>query len=423
MTISIAVRNLRKTYAGESSLLPDAFRSAGQAAKDKPVFVLDEISFDIKMGERVGIVGENGAGKSTLLRIITGLTQPTSGSVAVEGRVHAALTLGVGLREEMTGRQNLLFDAELQGVPAAAIQARVDAMVEFVELGNFIDRPVKTYSTGMKSRLSFTGLVFIEPEILLIDEALSAGDQWFQKKANAAIRDLCNRGKIVIIVSHSRAAIEEMCSRCLWLHSGKIRADGLPGAVTAAYSAYQRERDERQLAKEYSAKAEQPVSRGAAHIRGVVIVEKQSAVAKVLFNPQDTAVVSIDLQVEKALRSPRLRLWIERIDGLVMTEDRPAGLLAEGVYHGVYSIKAELAPVMLAPSMYLLFVELLDEGNLVSRRSTKFRVVADMPMVGGQPALYAPITVTATRNEPQGALIEGEWKDVVIMGVLNDSDE
>ena len=400
MTISIAVRNLSKTYAGKSPLLSGAFRSAGKTAKDKPVFVLDDISFDIKMGERVGIVGENGAGKSTLLRIITGLTRPTSGSVAVQGRIHAALTLGVGLREEMTGRQNLIFDAELQGVAPAEIQARVDTMVDFVGLGEFIDRPVKTYSTGMKSRLSFTGLVFIEPEILLIDEALSAGDQWFQKKANAAIRDLCNRGKIVIIVSHSRAAIEEMCSRCLWLHSGKIRADGPPGTVTAAYSMYQRERDERQLAKEYTARVEQTGNQDAAYIRDVVIVEKQSAVAKVLFNPQETAVVSIDLRVEKTLRSPRLCLWIERIDGLVTTENSPSGLPPDRIDPGVYRIKAELAPLMLAPSTYLLFVELLDEGNLVSRRSMKFRVVTDLPMVGGQPALYAPMSVTATRNEP-----------------------
>lgn len=398
MSISIAVRDLRKAYADEFAVA-NVLGGSGAAHGQKPKFVLDGLSFDIVQGERVGIIGENGAGKSTLLRIMAGLTRPTSGSVDMKGRVHAALTLGVGLREELTGRQNLVFDGELQGVSAHEIKDRTQAMVDFADLGEFIDRPVKTYSTGMKSRLGFTGLVFIEPEILLIDEALSAGDQWFQKKANAAIRDLCSRGKIVIIVSHSRSAIVEMCSRCLWLHSGKIEADGEPGDVTAAYSAYQRARDEKKLSEEYSAKTEASIASGSAQINRLKIAESRVGAAKAIFLPDATANISFDISTTRRLASPSLRLRIERVDGLIVTENQPSRLMLDGAEPGTYRFDVMVSPLLLGPSMYLLFVELFERGELVSRSSIRFKVETDRPMVGGCPSLYVPIAVSAERVE------------------------
>src|SRR5262249_32031261 len=197
--------------------------------------VLNDLSFVISQGERIGIVGRNGAGKSTLLGILAGIHLPTTGSVNVVCNVHAALTVGLGMREELTGRENLYIDAEVRGHSRKSAEPIIEQMIRFADIGAFIDRPMRTYSTGMKSRLAFASLVFVDPEILIIDETLAVGDRWFADKAIHAIRDLCSRGKIVILVSHSLPTVVDMCSRCLWLDQGRLIADGAPAVVAQSY--------------------------------------------------------------------------------------------------------------------------------------------------------------------------------------------
>ena len=390
MSISISIRDLHKAY-GESS--DHTKRQSGSYIR-----ALDGVSLELAEGERLGIVGENGAGKSTLLRILAGLSQPNSGDVAITGRVHAALTVGLGLREEMTGRENLLLDAELQGVNSENLLSRIDEMVAFAELGEFIDRPVRTYSSGMKGRLSFTSLVFVEPEILLIDETLSTGDQWFQRKAKAAVHDLCSRGKIVIIVSHGLQTIVEMCSRCIWLRDGKIVADGDPSHVTADYSAYQRRRSEVRLAQEFSRRAESWAAATDVEISQLSLGSTSGSTGLHVFRPDDSISIDIELAVHRPISSPEVRISFDRIDGLCVSENHsPPSLLPDRFPVGRYGVKAEVDRLSLGPGLFVANVELREGAELLARRSVSFKVDIDHFIIGGRPVLLVPIHTSVSQ--------------------------
>ena len=245
--LEVELKNLRKVYPSQ---LSDQISSVVMAAIGRPSesvgggVALDNLSLSIREGERIGVIGRNGAGKSTLLQMLAGITEPTSGRLKISGKVTAVLTLGVGLREDLTGRENIYLDGETQGKAKEEMGADVDAIVEFAELGKFIDLPLRTYSTGMKARLAFAIITQINPEILIIDEALSVGDAAFSVKAGKRIAHLCAQGAIVLIVSHSMQSIRELCNRCLWLHQGKLVMDGPPELVTRAYLESVREADE-----------------------------------------------------------------------------------------------------------------------------------------------------------------------------------
>lgn len=205
---------------------------------------VEGLTLKIRQGERVGIIGRNGAGKSTLLQMLAGITPPTSGSMKVNGKVTAVLTLGSGLRDDLSGRQNIYLEGEAQGKERKQLDIHAQEIIEFAELGKFIDMPLRTYSTGMKARLAFAMITQIEPEILIIDEALSVGDAAFALKARRRITELCKRGSIVLIVSHSMESIRELCNRCLWLDKGKLVLDGEPELITREYQESVRKEDE-----------------------------------------------------------------------------------------------------------------------------------------------------------------------------------
>lgn len=200
------------------------------------------LNLHINEGERVGIVGSNGAGKSTLLRLIAGFSHASRGRIDVNGQVFAALALGTVLREELSGIENLRVELSLKDKHGAEAEEMLRRMIDFADLGEQISRPVRTYSSGMKARLIFSSLVVSDPDILLIDETLTTGDRFFQPKAAAAIQDLCARGRIVVLVSHSIEAIRAMCTRCIWLDRGAVKADGPAHTVLDQYEAFQRQR-------------------------------------------------------------------------------------------------------------------------------------------------------------------------------------
>ena len=236
--LGIELENLRKVYPRKigEQLVSVAMAALGRPAGDaKGGTALANLTLSIRQGERVGIIGRNGAGKSTLLQMLAGITEPTSGRMTISGKVTAVLTLGVGLREDLSGRENIYLDGETQGKTREQMQAYVTAIIDFAELGKFIDLPLRTYSTGMKARLAFAMITQIDPEILIIDEALSVGDAAFSVKAGQRIAQLCGKGAIVLIVSHSMQSIRELCNRCLWLGDGSLIMDGPPEVVTRAY--------------------------------------------------------------------------------------------------------------------------------------------------------------------------------------------
>jgi len=195
---------------------------------------LKGLSFEVGDGEMVGIVGRNGSGKSTTLKIIAGVYRPTSGMVNVRGKVAALIELGAGFHPDLTGRENIVLNGLLIGLSKREIRAREERILEFAELGEFIDSPIKQYSSGMILRLGFAVAMEVDPDILLIDEILAVGDAAFQQKCLTRI-DEFRRRKTIIYVSHSAASVRELCSRALLLHEGALVADGPPDEVMAEY--------------------------------------------------------------------------------------------------------------------------------------------------------------------------------------------
>ncbi|MDP3704624.1 MAG: ABC transporter ATP-binding protein [Legionellaceae bacterium] len=200
-------------------------------------WILNDINFVAKPGEAIGVLGINGAGKSTLLKLITGISQPTSGSIEINGHVTAILELGMGFHPDFTGRQNVFMAGQLIGLTVAELTSLMPNIIEFAELGDYIDEPVRVYSSGMSIRLAFAVATAKRPDILIVDEALSVGDAYFQHKSFARIRSFQQQGTTLLLVSHDIAAIRGVCDRSIWLDRGVIRAEGSSKEVVDAYSA------------------------------------------------------------------------------------------------------------------------------------------------------------------------------------------
>jgi lipopolysaccharide transport system ATP-binding protein len=243
--IAVRVQNLSKCYEIygrpqdrlKQSIYPRLRRLAGQTPNKyyREFWALKDISFEVKQGETVGIIGRNGSGKSTLLQIICGMLAPTSGTVETNGRVAAVLELGSGFNPEFTGRENVFMNGAVLGHSQQEIDARFDDIAAFADIGQFIEQPVKTYSTGMYARLAFAVAVNVQPEILVVDETLSVGDEAFQRKCFARINEIRELGVAVLFVSHSAAAIVELCDRAVLMEGGKRTLSGVPKVVVSLY--------------------------------------------------------------------------------------------------------------------------------------------------------------------------------------------
>ncbi len=196
---------------------------------------IDSLSFTLTDGERVGLIGHNGAGKSTLLRLLSGVYYPTGGTVHREGNVGSLIDISLGIDPEATGRENIFLRGGLLGMTKRDIRLAFDSIVTFSELGDFVDMPLRTYSSGMHLRLAFAVSTLLRPEILLMDEWLSVGDEHFKHKAEARLKDLVQSSNILVIASHDRELVQDVCTRVLWLEHGRIRADGRPEEVLQAY--------------------------------------------------------------------------------------------------------------------------------------------------------------------------------------------
>lgn len=202
---------------------------------DEVIWAVNDVSFEVAQGEVLGIIGRNGAGKSTLLKLLSRITYPTSGSMKVRGRVASLLEVGTGFHEELTGRENIYLNGSILGMGKADIDRRLEEIVEFSGIGQFIDTPIKRYSSGMRLRLGFSVAAHLSPDILLVDEVLAVGDADFQKKCLDVMDGLRTSGRTVLFVSHNMTAVESLCSRCIWIEAGKLRADGEARSVVAEY--------------------------------------------------------------------------------------------------------------------------------------------------------------------------------------------
>lgn len=235
--IKIKVENVYKSF--------NVYLDKANSVKEKLLFwsrnnkekreVLKNINLDIKKGEAVALIGVNGSGKSTLLKLMTKIIYPNKGKVETYGKLTSLLELGAGFHPDFSGRENIYFNASIFGLTKKEIDNRLEQIIDFSELGKFIDNPVRTYSSGMFMRLAFAVAINVDAEILLVDEILSVGDQHFQEKCLNKMKELKEEGKTMVFVTHSLDSVKQLCNRAVWLHNGEIKIDGEPESVINEY--------------------------------------------------------------------------------------------------------------------------------------------------------------------------------------------
>jgi ABC-type polysaccharide/polyol phosphate transport system ATPase subunit len=235
----IQINNLSKVYKLYSNPM-DRVKEILNVTKKKyhkNFYALDNVSFNVKRGETVGIIGKNGSGKSTLLKMVAGVVAPSAGSIEVEGKISALLELGAGFNGDLSGIENIYLNGTLLGYTKEYVQKNIESILEFADIGDFIHQPVKTYSSGMYVRLAFAIAININPEILIVDEALSVGDMRFQQKCYRKIREIKKTGT-VLFVSHDTGVLASFCDRIIWLDGGRIFKEGRPDKILDEYQAY-----------------------------------------------------------------------------------------------------------------------------------------------------------------------------------------
>lgn len=336
----IGARQARYKTIRESLVdtLAAPFRGLPRNPQSNYIWALKDVSFDIKQGEVVGIIGRNGAGKSTLLKILSRITKPTEGRVEIRGRVGSLLEVGTGFHPELTGRENTYLNGAILGMKKAEIERKFDGIVAFAELERFIDTPVKHYSSGMYVRLAFAVAAHLQPEILLVDEVLAVGDVAFQKKCLGQLRHVATQGRTVFFVSHNLAAIKQLCHRGILIHEGRIRNEGSIGTVIESYiGAGANSRNPVDLAPED-------------HVTGingirVLSVTLLNGIGDSFVLPWKRPVrLAIALQVTRPLHNINLGLGITTLDGfpILTVHHTDKGAEPISLSPGFYRVQAEV---------------------------------------------------------------------------------
>jgi teichoic acid transport system ATP-binding protein len=239
---SIRVEDLSVTYRTSLERKPTLRGTLLRLGRRERIWreieAVKNVSFEVKHGQVLGVVGANGAGKSTLLRTIAGILPPTRGRVTVHGQVSTLLALGVGFNADLTGAENVLLGGLAAGLRKEQLQAKYDEIVEFAELEEFMDMPMRTYSSGMYGRLAFSVAINMEPDILLVDEALSVGDAKFRRKSFDRMKELCEQARTIVLVSHAMGSIQELCHEAVWMDKGEMRKWGETDEVVDAYTTF-----------------------------------------------------------------------------------------------------------------------------------------------------------------------------------------
>ncbi len=337
-------RRARKLLSGQAT---------GAAELDERIWALRDVSFDIEPGEVVGIIGRNGAGKSTLLKILSRITEPTLGCATVRGRMGTLLEVGTGFHPELTGRENVFLNGAILGMQKPEIERKFDEIVEFSEIGKFIDTPVKHYSSGMSLRLAFSVAAHLEPEILLIDEVLAVGDVSFQRKCVGKMDNVAREGRTILFVSHNMAAVNRLCGRVLWIHDGQLHRSGDPGTVIREY-----------LAEGSSFIGERTWDAGlsdpgveALKIHAMRVRDSGGKVSSGL-SGDEAFTVEIDYDVTEALSGSRIGFVVSTPDGTVAFDafDSDREEFASTRSPGMYTNECKVPGQFLAPGRYLLTV-------------------------------------------------------------------
>jgi len=325
--IAIRVSGLSKCYhiydKPADRLKQTLMRGKGGRQYYREFWALKDVSFEVRRGEAVGIIGRNGSGKSTLLQLITGTIKPTAGEIESNGRIAALLELGSGFNPDFTGRENVYLNGALLGLATAEINNRFDAIAAFADIGQYIDQPVKTYSSGMLLRLAFAVQVQIEPDILIVDEALAVGDALFQKRCFQQIEKLVSNGTSLLFVSHDQEAMRTLTHHALLLTHGVVRARGLSAEVLLEYrrqlhedeAAYFKATNADTLTKPSTVTDRFSFGDGEAQVIAVTVLDAQGQPCS-LFHPGDTVTVRVDCLTHLALDHLNIALRIRSKEGI-----------------------------------------------------------------------------------------------------------
>ena len=354
----------------------------GQRKYHRDFWALRDISFEVRAGETVGVIGRNGAGKTTLLQIIAGVLQPTEGEVSVEGRVTALLELGSGFNHEYTGRENILLSGQIMGFSEEEMRARLDVIVRFAELEEFVDQPVKTYSTGMIMRLAFAAAIHVDPDVLIVDEALSVGDVYFQRKSLDRIEYFRQAGKTVLFVSHDPRLIQRFCTRALWIEGGRIAMIGAAKEVVTAYEAFcQRLENERlsavsqDLAKQTLNASSEAIVRdlklvgsrwgnGRVKFTNVELIDAKGE-AKWVFKTGEAMSIRLQVVADRDYKAPIFAIDIHRFDGFFIgsINNYDTHLTSLPIQRGENLIHLDIPKLDLPQSSYFLSLKAYTEAD------------------------------------------------------------
>lgn len=342
--IAIAIENLGKRYnVDRLRNSKDGLRHAIEAALRSPFatfskrlkahqsrefWALRGVSLQVQRGEVVGIIGNNGAGKSTMLKLLSRITEPTEGRISIHGRVASLLEVGTGFHQELTGRENIFLNGAILGMSRAEIMSKFDEIVEFAEIGEFLDTPVKRYSSGMYVRLAFAVAAHLEPEILIIDEVLAVGDAAFQRKCLGKMSNFAQGGRTVLFVSHNLEAVRTLCQRVIWLKGGRIHQDGPAEEVVESYF--------NAVSSEYSFSSQN--DEYGFSVKGVVLKDAAGR-ESVQFSPGEDMTVEIDYLAERPIETPYVILAIYGINGSCFT----ANMLLDGNRPGSFEGRGKVA--------------------------------------------------------------------------------
>lgn len=316
---------------------------------------LSDITFDVHEGEVFGVIGHNGSGKSTLLKCMAGILQPNLGSIRVNKRMSALLELGAGFHPELSGRENVYLNAAILGMGRREIAARFDEIVDFSGLENFIDTPVKTYSTGMYVRLAFAVAINVDPQLLIIDEILAVGDVTFQQKCMEKFVDFRNEGRTIVLVTHAMNSVRDMCDRAIWLEHGRLVAEGDPAELVEAYT-------ERMLG-ERGVRTDGSTRRGSGEImvESVEMFVGQGSTTSKRFRTGDDVRIRLHYSSPKSVPKPVFGIEIEQLGGAIVTAPctRDVGLLPDRLV-GTGYVDIVLSSVALLPGTYDLHTMVTD---------------------------------------------------------------
>jgi lipopolysaccharide transport system ATP-binding protein len=383
---AITIENLGKRYTiGHQRANGDGMRHAIEGAMRAPLawlrshrekklqeadfWALRNVSLEIKQGEVVGLIGRNGAGKSTLLKILSRITVPTEGRIRIHGRIASLLEVGTGFHQELTGRENIFLNGAILGMPHSEIVRKFAEIVEFSEIGEFLDTPVKRYSSGMYVRLAFAVAAHLEPEILIIDEVLAVGDTAFQKKCLGKMESFAQSGRTVLFVSHNMDAVRNLCQRVIWLKDGRMHKDGVASEIIEAYF--------NSISNELSFACANPDY--GLTIEKVALKNDRGEESS-QFRPGDDLIVEISYDTQKRIKKPIVALGVLGISGSCFASNMLLDGHRPDFLEGPGRIRCVFKAVPLLPQNYV--VKMMIRAQNIKDLIVNYQDVAYFSVVG-----------------------------------------